>query len=93
MGAGKASNTGQRSRAREGEGIGQHRASGSGAPGESTGQRSRLEPGVHVGQKSGHETQMDVPPARRDSDIGTTTESAGPRGPSERRGGADDRRK
>ena len=92
MGAGKASNTGQQSHARTGQGIGQHRSSQSGSSlGPECGQRSKLDPGAHVGQKSGHETQMDVPPARRDADISSTSHSAGPLSPGEK-GGSDDRR-
>jgi hypothetical protein len=74
-----------------GNNDGQHRATPGPLP--NSGQRQRtFDPRSNVGQLSGGENQMNIKPPRRDSDIGTTTESAGPRGPSERRGGADDRK-
>lgn len=76
---GRASNTGQRSTpASSGMGIGQHRATGSGAPGEDRGQRGTLHPGAHVGQANGPEANMKVGPTRKDADIDTTSGSAGP---------------
>lgn len=80
---GRASNTGQRSRpAPEGIGIGQHRATGSGAPGEQRGQRGTLHPGAHVGHYGLHENgsseNMKVRGTRIDADIDTTMGSAGP---------------
>ena len=76
---GTASNTGQRSRpAPEGIGIGQHRATGSGAPGEDRGQRGTLHPGAHVGQESGGEMNHRIGGTRKDADISTTSGSAGP---------------
>ena len=70
--------------------IGQHHDQ---TPAVNNGQRQRtFDPRAHVGNLSGGENQMNIKPPRRDSDISTTTKSAGPRGPSERRGGADDRK-
>ena len=76
-------NTGQRTRpAPEGIGIGQHRASGSGAPGEERGQRGQLHPGAHVGHygydTNGSKENMKVRATRSDADINTTSRSAGP---------------
>jgi hypothetical protein len=74
---------------------GQHRSSDMGSSvGSNNGQRTRdFDPRSRVGQPSGGEKNNGaVPAGRRDGDIATTTESAGPRGPSERRGGADDRK-
>ena len=71
--------------------IGQHTATPGPMP--NSGQRQRpVDPRSDVGQLSGGEHNMAVPASKRDGDIKTTTESAGPRGPSERRGGADDRK-
>lgn len=56
---------------------GQHRDSGSGAPGESRGQRSKLEQGAYVGQKNGPDANMRVRPTRCDADISTTSKSGG----------------
>jgi hypothetical protein len=70
--------------------IGQHTATP--GPQVNNGQRQRtFDPRSHVGQLSGGENQMNIKPSRRDSDIGTTTESGGPRSPGEKPG-ADDRR-
>jgi hypothetical protein len=71
--------------------IGQHTATP--GPQPNNGQRQRpVDPRSDVGQLSGGEHNMAVSASKRDSDIGTTTKSAGPLGPSERRGGADDRK-
>ena len=80
---GRASNTGQRtSPPAEGVGIGQHRATGSGAPGEQRGQRGTMHPGAHVGQyrdTNGSAENMKVRGTRIDADISTTSMSAGPK--------------
>ena len=68
---------------------GQHRSDG---PAPNSGQRTRPDPAANTSNLSGGENNMAVPPARRDSDISTTTKSAGPLSPGERRGGSDDRR-
>jgi hypothetical protein len=74
------------------QGIGQHRSSGTSLT-ENSGQKTRIRPEARVGQPSGGEKNNGaVPAGRRDSDISSTTESAGPRSPGERRGGADDRK-
>jgi len=72
-------------------GIGQHRVIGrDGAPNSE--QSTRIRPGANVGPNlSGGEMQNAVPPSRRDAYISTTSGSAGPLSPGERRGGADDR--
>jgi hypothetical protein len=71
--------------------IGQHTATPGAQP--NNGQRQRtFDPRSDVGQLSGGENQMNIKPTRRDSDISSTTKSGGPLGPSERRGGADDRK-
>jgi hypothetical protein len=71
--------------------IGQHTATP--GPQPNNGQRQRpVDPRSDVGQLSGGENQMNVNAPKRDSDIGTTSRSGGPLGPSERRGGADDRK-
>jgi|SRR6516164_6067852 hypothetical protein len=79
---GRASNTGQRtSKPAEGMGIGQHRATGSGAPGEERGQRGTMHPGAHVGQygdSNGSAENMKVRGTSKDADISTTSRSAGP---------------
>jgi hypothetical protein len=68
--------------------IGQHVADGR-AP--ENGQRTRRDPGVDVGQLSGGEQNMAIPRGRRNADIESTSRSAGPFRPGERRGGADDK--
>jgi hypothetical protein len=74
-----------------GRNDGQHRATP--GPQPNNGQRQRpVDPRADVGQLSGGENQMNVNAPKRDSDISTTTKSGGPLGPSERRGGADDRK-
>jgi hypothetical protein len=80
---GRASNTGQRtSPPPQGVGIGQHRATGSGAPGEQRGQRGTMHPGANVGQygdSNGSAENMKIGPTRKDADISSTSMSAGPR--------------
>jgi hypothetical protein len=72
--------------------IGQHHDQSGAAP--NSGQKNIRGTQGDVGHEGGGERQNGpVPAGRPDADISTTTESAGPRGPSERRGGADDRRK
>jgi hypothetical protein len=73
-----------------GRNDGQHRATP--GPQPNNGQRQRpVDPRSDVGQLSGGENQMNVNAPKRDSDIGTTTQSGGPRNPGEKPG-ADDRR-
>ena len=81
---GRAGNTGQRSSpSPAGIGLGQHRAVGSGAPGNDRGQRGTLHPGAHVGHygwdTNGSTENMKVGKSRIDADIATTSQSAGPR--------------
>lgn len=79
---GRASNTGQRtSPPAEGVGIGQHRATGSGAPGEMRGQRGTMHPGANVGQyrdTNGSAENMKVRGTGPMADISTTRYTVSP---------------
>ena len=88
--AGRASNDGQRHSIATGQGIGQHRASGSGAPGMQRGQRGTLTPGANVGQKNGPAFNMTIGATRKDADIETTSLGGGFNPPGAK-SGADDK--